>query len=827
MSTSAAQDLENLKGDRLSVRMLGAKGDGITDDTAALQLAINTANNATTVTGFASVYLPNGRYRITTPLVFDRYVTMIGDGNSSIIWCDFAHWVGTDYTAVQFATSGSLAAGTDKLLRSPNRIFGNFSIVGTGNATLLTTALYIGTNVATLQAANAVLYAVIGARIQNIHIFGFDTGLLISELQSATVEDIRMDYVRQGLLIYGLCINTKFDRLNFANFYNNTTATAAGITPFTSSTGGMTGYYCDSILPSGGFNPGKYLSGASAVEGRPQSIQLSKVIIYGAGIDLSVQRCLNFEADMCVFDGATGNCVEILVPDGCTITKSWIFTAGASNACIYIPAVGAGHNSLKFDKNWIIQAGGSSTSTGILFVTGGDPYDDVQITNNRFENIQNPIYFATGPTNGQVRGNYGSNNTGTFCLWETNGDNSIFDGNRSADLFDILDLGSVADTLSIGMNCSPTQQTSPLQAGKWANTQPAQIWQNVNYSDTDTSGNVFTQFNYADAVAGFVQFAKVTGNVSMLQLFVQYGNVPPFSMFELNTSQLQLRSAVYGSSDASGQFTLYLGFKDHTGPSIVAVKIATNETSLYFYVEQGFNTEVLALSIAADTLAALFAGTVASAGALFPNNTSAGIYAFTGDPNGSIVASPGALGMDQTGNLWIKNTGVATNTGWVQADAGFWTLSGTTLSAASSITKVVVPNLKDTGVTASLPAKFDSGQNLIGDKIDITSSNDIAGAALSGGQILQWSGSVVDGITGINAVVGSVTNQHSSTFVNSVSDNTGTFVTNVTLTGTVPPGLGISVSTASAVTSTSTSTSSAVDSVTVVVRTFTSGVLTA
>ncbi len=48
----------------VNVRDLGAVGDGIHDDTSALQLAINT---------FADIYLPPGLYRVTTPLNMTGY----------------------------------------------------------------------------------------------------------------------------------------------------------------------------------------------------------------------------------------------------------------------------------------------------------------------------------------------------------------------------------------------------------------------------------------------------------------------------------------------------------------------------------------------------------------------------------------------------------------------------------------------------------------------------------------------------------------------------------------------------------------------------------
>lgn len=60
----------------LNVRWFGAKGDGSTDDTAAIQLAINNADGL-------SVYIPSGTYLISSTIVLRTDTTLFGDGQSS------------------------------------------------------------------------------------------------------------------------------------------------------------------------------------------------------------------------------------------------------------------------------------------------------------------------------------------------------------------------------------------------------------------------------------------------------------------------------------------------------------------------------------------------------------------------------------------------------------------------------------------------------------------------------------------------------------------------------------------------------------------------
>lgn len=80
---AALNDLQGqittLQNNALSVKDYGAKGDGTTDDRAAIQAAINACSAA----GGGTVYLPRGTYKITAALVLANKVIIQGAGNIS------------------------------------------------------------------------------------------------------------------------------------------------------------------------------------------------------------------------------------------------------------------------------------------------------------------------------------------------------------------------------------------------------------------------------------------------------------------------------------------------------------------------------------------------------------------------------------------------------------------------------------------------------------------------------------------------------------------------------------------------------------------------
>jgi parallel beta-helix repeat protein len=98
-----------IKDAAINVKDRGAIGNGVTDDTAAFQLAITSALATNT-----PIYVPSGTYVISTPLVAAGALKIFGDGASSILNCSSLAGATSALTI-----EGSLSATTTTMTAFP------------------------------------------------------------------------------------------------------------------------------------------------------------------------------------------------------------------------------------------------------------------------------------------------------------------------------------------------------------------------------------------------------------------------------------------------------------------------------------------------------------------------------------------------------------------------------------------------------------------------------------------------------------------------------------------------------------------------------------
>jgi hypothetical protein len=115
----------------VSVKDFGAVGDGITDDTDAIQNALNVASNKT-------ILFPAGTYKITYLLSVDTLVncSLIGEGNASIVG-DF------DYTMIQFVSTTNFSIRNIKF----DNQYINATLTGSGATVVWTETASIDCNI--------------------------------------------------------------------------------------------------------------------------------------------------------------------------------------------------------------------------------------------------------------------------------------------------------------------------------------------------------------------------------------------------------------------------------------------------------------------------------------------------------------------------------------------------------------------------------------------------------------------------------------------------------------------------------------------------------
>jgi hypothetical protein len=114
IGTGTIRSVEDKLRERISVKDFGAKGDGMVDDTAAIQSAINTLKP------WSKLYFPSGEYRISAPLTLpndgfgNAAMILEGDGYSSHIFSTGTHHlffpneVGlATFRAIRFSKTGA------------------------------------------------------------------------------------------------------------------------------------------------------------------------------------------------------------------------------------------------------------------------------------------------------------------------------------------------------------------------------------------------------------------------------------------------------------------------------------------------------------------------------------------------------------------------------------------------------------------------------------------------------------------------------------------------------------------------------------------------
>jgi len=131
----SAQDLFD---ENVSVKDFGAVGDGVTDDTAAIQLAINQLYlNAINITNPASrktLKFPAGKYIITSTLYVPSYAVLVGYGIDKT-FIQFNNSLGTPGPVIQFVND-TAEPGIPRIFSMPTVAYATYVAAGSSGTTL-------------------------------------------------------------------------------------------------------------------------------------------------------------------------------------------------------------------------------------------------------------------------------------------------------------------------------------------------------------------------------------------------------------------------------------------------------------------------------------------------------------------------------------------------------------------------------------------------------------------------------------------------------------------------------------------------------------------
>lgn len=270
----------------------GAKGDGVTNDAAAIQAAINA--------GTGAIYLPKGQYKITTPLTINSSIHIVG-----------ASWGNTSIYAAS-CNAINITAGTN------NVVIEGIAFYSTGTTNTYTGISSNGVSGTTNSWVN------IKSCIFKYWLYGID----FKYTWNSVIDTIYTDTIVNGVRLFGQSVNNVITNSNIvAN-----TGNASILTTKDGSTKGEGLMISNSLLASGTY--GIYSDGFLSLNVCNNVIDLitSKGIYVLNCPSLLVSNNWIYAATQGIILDTLG----VAVDQGASITGNYITVTGASSSCVFI-----------------------------------------------------------------------------------------------------------------------------------------------------------------------------------------------------------------------------------------------------------------------------------------------------------------------------------------------------------------------------------------------------------------------------------------------------------------------------------------------------------
>ncbi|WP_275948760.1 glycosyl hydrolase family 28-related protein [Pseudomonas sp. MWU16-30317] len=430
---------------RYNVLDFGAKGDGVTDDTHAIQLAINAAFKA----GGGEVYVPPGTFIVSGTnadggsLTLKSNVTLTGAGQ--------------DITTLQLARGTSY--DIDGLVRTSST--SNTHDAGIKDLTLLGTSAYTSGTVngfVTGAAAGSSAHAS-NITVSQVTLTGFTGNALQA---NAHVTDL---VVSDSLALnnQGSGFVTRFDDQSTAKFYDNTASASGGDGFDLHYWGGKTLLYNN--VANGSTGDGIVLEEVPSSQGSASlGGWISGGAVYeNAGAGLVIRGFTGRVDGVSVYDNNEAG-VRLEGTDHAVVTVSSIYNNGRANGDAQIVATGntladgqvvPADNSLTISYNTLSVSGEGNHSTTAVLDTDTSTPQYHHILGNIVQGLPDGIDVAGNLNAAQLAPNrlYGTAGPDTLIgsaassdLYGGGGDDVLIGGTRN----DRLEGGLSADTLTGG-----------------------------------------------------------------------------------------------------------------------------------------------------------------------------------------------------------------------------------------------------------------------------------------------------------------------------------------------------------------------------------------
>jgi len=234
---------QNKLDDQVSARDFGAEGNGTTDDTNAINRAIqqvySSSYNDTSTKVRRTIYFPAGTYLVSGTILIPPYATLRGDGRQNTIFTS------ANLTVPILKTTDSQFNGTGSTT-SRDVIIDGIGLQQTGNASLITSAAMMvdGTKAARFVNMSFRGNTTANASINNL-VYITDS---VSSVRSITFDQCSFTYARSGvnIVVQGTGIssvridNCYFDNLsNIAYYTSNTVAGVSTINNYYGTVGAV------------------------------------------------------------------------------------------------------------------------------------------------------------------------------------------------------------------------------------------------------------------------------------------------------------------------------------------------------------------------------------------------------------------------------------------------------------------------------------------------------------------------------------------------------------------------------------------------------------